>query len=246
MKKTSVILATFRFLVFLISLVLSAFILMTKESFAYLPGAGFTDSPHDIRSTMDDNDAGEEGSCWLCHILKGDSAFSDDLKAHSLWNIGTNPKEFEPYNSGSAWSRTGRSALALLSTHPGSISQFCLGCHDGTLGVNNYGRTAIGNPRVVNNINRIFDTSPSKVIGGGADLSNHHPIGFDYEAVRTAGSFIAPSSFRLGSKSISDLLADGKMECTTCHSVHNTGNTGEKLLWVSDRNSSLCLSCHLM
>jgi predicted CXXCH cytochrome family protein len=34
------------------------------------------------------------------------------------------------------------------------------------------------------------------------------------------------------------------LECTSCHSVHNTGNTGERLLWRSDVRSQLCLSCH--
>jgi len=34
------------------------------------------------------------------------------------------------------------------------------------------------------------------------------------------------------------------MECGTCHAVHNKGNTGESLLWRSDQNSELCLTCH--
>jgi predicted CXXCH cytochrome family protein len=34
------------------------------------------------------------------------------------------------------------------------------------------------------------------------------------------------------------------MECSTCHSVHNKGNGGETLLWRSDQNSELCLTCH--
>jgi hypothetical protein len=32
-----------------------------------------------------------------------------------------------------------------------------------------------------------------------------------------------------------------KMECATCHAVHNKQNTGEALLWRSDQNSRLCL-----
>jgi predicted CXXCH cytochrome family protein len=34
------------------------------------------------------------------------------------------------------------------------------------------------------------------------------------------------------------------MECGTCHAVHNKGNTGETLLWRSDFQSQLCLTCH--
>jgi predicted CXXCH cytochrome family protein len=35
-----------------------------------------------------------------------------------------------------------------------------------------------------------------------------------------------------------------KMECGSCHSVHNKGNSGETLLWRSDAGSRLCLTCH--
>jgi predicted CXXCH cytochrome family protein len=37
---------------------------------------------------------------------------------------------------------------------------------------------------------------------------------------------------------------NARMECGTCHSVHNKGNAGERLLWRSDQNSKLCLTCH--
>ena len=49
----------------------------------------------------------------------------------------------------------------------------------------------------------------------------------------------------VGSVTISDLLWNGNMECTTCHDVHNTKNTGEKFLWKSDAQSAFCLTCHL-
>ena len=40
------------------------------------------------------------------------------------------------------------------------------------------------------------------------------------------------------------LYGAGTVECGTCHSVHNTGNSGEALLWRSDQQSELCLTCH--
>jgi predicted CXXCH cytochrome family protein len=43
---------------------------------------------------------------------------------------------------------------------------------------------------------------------------------------------------------ISTYLSNGNLECSTCHSVHNKGNGGETLLWRSDQNSELCLTCH--
>jgi predicted CXXCH cytochrome family protein len=49
-----------------------------------------------------------------------------------------------------------------------------------------------------------------------------------------------------GAGLVSDHLygATNQMECGTCHSIHNKGNTGETLLWRSDTNSRLCLTCH--
>jgi predicted CXXCH cytochrome family protein len=216
---------------------------MTAESFAYMPGAGILGSPHDFSAKLGTELANGEYNlaCIMCHVTdKAEAKNSLDSKYFPLWDTGSDSKTFMTYNSGRDQVR--QSVAQMLGTQPGRISKFCLGCHDGAHAFNNYGRTAI-DPRLVA---RILDTSPSKIVGAGGDLSNHHPIGFDYELVRTANKAIAPESFLMGLRPIRDLLDNGKMECTTCHSVHNTGNTGEKLLWISDRGSALCLSCHLL
>ena len=88
--------------------------------------------------------------------------------------------------------------------------------------------------------------------GNGHYLGNHHPIGFDYDLVQQADTEIRPSTTTLFTPTtfISDHLfggggiTSGNVECATCHSVHNKGNTGETLLWRSDQNSELCLTCH--
>ena len=58
---------------------------------------------------------------------------------------------------------------------------------------------------------------------------------------------IAEPSFLGAAGSVRDHLygpGSTKLECGSCHSVHNTGNTGESLLWRSDQDSRLCLTCH--
>jgi len=82
-------------------------------------------------------------------------------------------------------------------------------------------------------------------IGEGGNLTNHHPIGFVYQDVATVDDEIASPTATMGNYEIGDLLWQGRMECTTCHDVHNTKNTGEKFLWISDANSNFCLTCHL-
>jgi predicted CXXCH cytochrome family protein len=95
--------------------------------------------------------------------------------------------------------------------------------------------------------------SGSILIGGGTgDLQNHHPIGFDYGEVAAVDTEIKdPTSELLGGTgsnpnglTINDLLWGGKVECSSCHDVHNTKNTGMKFVWVEDTQSNLCLSCH--
>lgn len=101
------------------------------------------------------------------------------------------------------------------------------------------------------------------------DMSNHHPMGFTYATVQGADSEIAdPATIMVpagasiagmteaaviaaGGVTINDLLdatqTGGKMECVTCHDVHNTKNApgAERFLWRSNNQSNFCLTCHL-
>jgi len=244
MKKTLVIGTINLFLTCLTLTVMLVCPQIIGESLAYTPGAGIVGSPHDFSAKLGAEFAngGNNRSCLLCHIPTGKANGGGSLgsKDFPLWDRGSSSNTFISYTNGDNKKR--QSTADLLAVQPGRLSKFCLGCHDGVHASNNYGKAAIDSRIIA----RILDTSPSKVVGGGGDLSNHHPIGFDYELVRSAKKSIAPDSHRIGIHAISDLLDNGKVECTTCHSVHNKGNTGEKLLWVSDRGSALCLSCHLL
>jgi predicted CXXCH cytochrome family protein len=95
------------------------------------------------------------------------------------------------------------------------------------------------------------------VIGLAGDLSNHHPIGFDYTQVQSpvddeirvttdAGFLTDPTDGTKagGPKTISDLLWNKNVECVSCHDVHNTKNGGTRLTWVTDKQSKLCFTCH--
>lgn len=244
MKKTLVIRTTNFFLICFALIATLICPQVIGESLAYTPGAGIIGSPHDFSNNLGaefEND-GDNQECNFCHIPtdKANTESSRDSGYFALWGTDPGSKTFISYDSGPV--RVQESAAELWGTQPGRLSKFCLGCHDGAHASNNYGRTAIDSRL----IEKILGTSPSKIIGAGGNLSNHHPIGFDYEMVRSANKLIAPDSYPIGGHAISDLLDNGKLECTTCHSVHNKGNTGEKLLWVSDSRSALCLSCHLL
>jgi len=131
-------------------------------------------------------------------------------------------------------------------TQPGSISKLCLSCHDGSVAVSSYGNF---NPSSSRHTGTVTVTGSKFGIGISGDLTNHHPIGFDYQEVMIADDEIRdPSNALLGNNpyglTINDLLFGGKIECASCHDVHNTKNTGLKFTWVEDTQSNLCLSCH--
>ena len=74
-----------------------------------------------------------------------------------------------------------------------------------------------------------------------------HPISFDYtDALATSdGGLFPPTTTNsgLGSTINNDMLFSSKMECASCHDVHNRFGVSH-LLKMSNVNSELCLTCH--
>lgn len=150
----------------------------------------------------------------------------------------------------------------------GGVSMLCMSCHDGNTAMNAYSGLRNGAALDIPGSNSFQDTAGiTTAIAGGAnlaggngagggevDMSNHHPIGMVWADVVAADAEIATSDTEFLDASgvsigvnIAGLLYDGKMECVTCHDVHNTQNEvgAERFLWVSNNNSAFCLTCHL-
>ncbi len=130
---------------------------------------------------------------------------------------------------------------------PGSVSLLCLSCHDGSISVNSYGTT---DQPTASQSSGGGTIGAQYVIGKDNYLGNHHPVGFDYDAVQAVDTEIRPADTTnlTATSTVRDHLfgpGSSMVECATCHSVHNKGNpSGETLLWRSDVNSQLCLTCH--
>ena len=124
-------------------------------------------------------------------------------------------------------------------TNPGASSRLCLSCHEGTVALENFGGVTSGTNHI----------DPGARIGGvsGNDLSTEHPISFDYtDALASSDGGLYPpttTNSGLGSTIDNDMLFNGKMECATCHDVHNRFGVVH-LLKMSNMNSELCLTCH--
>ena len=166
-----------------------------------------------------------------------------------LWNheLTANFAAYTMYQNGPGAPQIGpkaSQAIQLVPT-PGSVSLLCLGCHDGSVAVNSYGNTS---QLLTSQSGGGGMIGATYVIGKDNYLGNHHPIGFSYDVAQSVDTELRPSGIAQmgGAGNVSDHLfgASNNMECGTCHSVHNKGNTGETLLWRSDEASRLCLTCH--
>jgi predicted CXXCH cytochrome family protein len=247
-----------------VGLVLSSASGVMAYSGSYSPGAGINNTVHDLGSAHNGMNYTASPAdplnriCIFCHAPHNTYRLSTatggagplappEYDYLPLWNH-TLPDPYVAYTMydngpGAPQSGPKASQAILLGMTPGSVSLLCLSCHDGSIAVNSYGNDAQLSKSTGSN--RI---STTYVIGQDKYLGNHHPIGFDYDAVQAADieirnadtAMLTPASF------VRDhLYTNGSnMECATCHSVHNNGNTGETLLWRSDQNSELCLTCH--
>jgi hypothetical protein len=164
--------------------------------------------------------AGEFEICVFCH-----TPHHAELEAAPLWDHETTVENFEIYTS---------STLNADDVGQSSgISKLCLSCHDGSIAIDSYGGN-VGHVKV--------NSATTKI---GTDLSNNHPISFVYdEALATAdGSLEVPGV----NMAVSDLLFENKVECPSCHDVHNNAPIpfNFKLLRLSNDDSALCLTCHI-
>lgn len=177
--------------------------------------------------------------CVMCHAPH--NASSDG----PLWNHAMSAvASYKMYSS--------PTTLATI-VQPGPSSKLCLSCHDGTVAVLAYGG-ATGGMTLID----AAGAGARSVMG--QDLSNDHPIGFVYNDALVAKDptklkptstsvTIGASSTRTGT--IASMLLDGglKMECSSCHDVHNKFTvataSGRGLVKVSTGGSALCVTCHI-
>jgi predicted CXXCH cytochrome family protein len=158
---------------------------------------------------------GTDQTCIFCH-----TPHNANSALVPLWNHTTSGSTYVLYASGT---------LNATAGQPGGASKACLSCHDGSVALDSYGG-ATGT----------HNMTGDKMIG--VDLSNDHPVGFTYDAaLATAdGGLVTPASVSLVVTNVP--LFSAKVECATCHNVHDNG-LGD-FLRVANAGSALCLKCH--
>ncbi len=235
-------------------------ILIMLVAFAVAAFAGVQGSLHDLTlggaatSYKGDNDE----ICIYCHTPHT-AVVKDRLNASGsprlpLWNRSL--KEYDSANG--AFVMYDSSTYNGKASHPADgipmgYSLMCLSCHDGisSLGavINNSG----GNPTItrISGVDKFNDlTFPAyDNVNIGRDLSNDHPVSFDYAAAVTADTTANGGTPQINNPptNASLKLFGGRMECTTCHDPHEYGNlTGKApFLRMSNAASGMCLACHI-
>lgn len=183
--------------------------------------AGIIGTDHDFSTKPWGN---EKGPCAVCHTPHS----AQSLQGAPLWGHATTMQVFKTYAS---------DTLRASPAQPGPTSKMCLSCHDGTLAMDSFGSpTPKGGTDLM---------TGEKAVGHGGNLTDDHPIGFDFSAAlaQLDKGLVTPVSARWVDGANQLPLFAGKMECATCHGVHD--NSFGDFLRVSNKKSTLCLTCHI-
>jgi predicted CXXCH cytochrome family protein len=187
-----------------------------------------TGSPHDFSMT-----AWSGGEiCIACHTPH--RAAGTRAEAVPLWSHQESRQTYRLYSS---------PAMKARMYQPAPMSKLCLSCHDGTIALDSFGGNV--GARFISDANNL-----------GTDMNVHHPTSFIYDAQLAASNrgLFNPANrvvtiggggqTRTGTVE-EVLLYDNRVECSTCHDVHNTYvATNVALMKMTEQGSALCFACH--
>lgn len=226
-------------------------------------GQGVLNSVHDMRVSANITDiGGNDRVCAFCHTphhaIKPAAAGS----YAPLWSRMDDTQNFTAYQSATF------DATLFGATDPAvGPTRLCMTCHDGSIALDQHYGSANTGTMLTN------DNFGGPGVGVNKDLSNDHPVGFDYMSIAagcntngcsTPGTATTPDQYNYIRKAdgglsytgntnikVADRLYNGSiMTCATCHDVHNKKNiqgaeTMNYLVLAPQADSALCLTCHI-
>ena len=230
------------------------FVLLVFSSFVY--SAGIVNSRHDLSALwgkgMQTSYNQYNQVCVYCHTPHGGKTEAP------LWNRNVNsPGNYILYNS------------ATMDNSPSTVSGIslaCLSCHDGTIavdslinapgsGLNWTGANSTYHRKMSTNytdnlscskchaFEAGYGDSDHRVAYLGTDLSNDHPISMNYPPTSDFKTPDDPNKGWGGSSPSDIKLYAGKVECASCHNVHDPAVV--PFLRISNSSSQLCMRCHV-
>ncbi len=180
---------------------------------------GVVGGPHDFSG-----EGGEPGdACKACHVphIQALRSIAPAATSQPATRPATQPA-FEMFRIAGQ-----RRVFTPNRYTPGPTSLICLGCHDGTIGTSTIGSSHA----MLAGVREGFKMSSGFVW-------RDHPIGVPYPSDPREyhpRSFVEARGVR---------LPEGRVECVSCHDPHKGASTGNMLV-MSNRRSSLCLTCHI-
>ena len=215
-------------------MIAAGFIIMAA---ALAQAASVVGSKHDI------SNAGGE-VCVHCHTPH----FASTTIAAPLWN-----KKSENYNFDAFTMYSSPTIDATPSSRPSGVSLACLGCHDSVSapeaatstyvhGVINAPGSGLGTYSAkCTACHGSHGSGPMyKIFTVGPNLTNDHPISMTYPTAAQDPAFFIPPDLQKGWSDVP--LYSGKVECPTCHNVHDPARV--PFLRTSNAGSALCYKCH--
>ncbi len=208
--------------------------------------------PHHFASqswnTYDNAGHGQQ-ICQPCHTPHNSKPLMGDGTPNTfapLWNHTLSTVSYTFHNK---FDNPAQVYDAANTTASLGISKLCLSCHDGSVALGAFGGQTGSTTMLTYN-------GGGANIGGadGTELSNDHPIGitytyststtfgartnqYKYQTYSTSTSLYSP-----GTKYLSSLMKDGRVQCTSCHGAHS--NSQGYQLGMNNAGSVLCLACH--
>jgi predicted CXXCH cytochrome family protein len=199
------------------------------------------DTKHNLSSTAGadqivDRSTDEDQVCVFCHTPHQASP------AAPLWNhVQSAVASYGVYTSPTLEA----SDIADIASGT-DVSNLCMSCHDGTVGVNDPANDTGGNPAMGsgNELNAAGQILPGRPTNMGTSLSDDHPVNFTYDAALAAadGELTIPLSASYVDAAQTVPLFGSKVQCASCHDPHD--NTNEPFLTKTNSGSQLCSTCH--
>lgn len=191
-------------------------------------------------------------ACVYCHTPHTPARTRGRGKA-PLWNRSYPVTTYKVYDS---------PTLDSTNSQPSSISLACLSCHDGTLAVDRLiNKPSQTETRTVSHHMKLAKGGGSNQCsqchrGGednipgihalgisafGSNLSDDHPVSMGYPKERDDPQFHPVPDNDVFNNGVR--LFSGRVECASCHNVHNPDRT--PFLRTGVEGSTLCLTCHI-
>ena len=202
-------------------------------------------SKHNLSTTtgtgqITDISTNEDRVCVFCHTPHSAAPavplWNHSLSAVASYTVYSNPATLDSSPADFA-----------LGT---AVSNLCMSCHDGTVGVNNLvnpandtgGNPTMGSTNELDASGRILSGRPTNL---GSILSNDHPVNMTFDAAlaTTDGQLNTPISADFVDSGLTVPLFSSTVQCASCHNPHD--DTNQPFLRKSNAGSALCLTCHV-